>query len=99
MTDLEKIKQMAKLELANREFFYFCHLLAPDFYAADRQYLIDLCNEMQVFYESDDDVLIVNVPPRYGKSRTAVMFAQWIFGQNQNENKCQSIVGLKGVFD
>lgn len=88
MTDLEKIKQMAKLELANREFFYFFHFLATEFYAADRQYLIDLCNEMQVFYESDDDVLIVNVPPRHGKSRTAVMLAQWIFGQNQNENKC-----------
>lgn len=61
--DKKAIQQAAKLELANREFFYFCHLLAPDFYAADRQYLIDLCDKMQEFYESDDDVLIINVPP------------------------------------
>lgn len=104
MTDLEKIKQMAKIELANREFFYFCHLLAPDFYATDRQYLMDLCNDMQEFYESDDDVLIINVPPRHGKSRTAVMLAQWIFGQNQNEkimtgsyNETLSTMFSKGV--
>jgi predicted phage terminase large subunit-like protein len=104
MTDLDKIKQMAKIELANREFFYFCHLLAPDFYATDRQYLMDLCNDMQEFYESDDDVLIINVPPRHGKSRTAVMLAQWIFGQNQNEkimtgsyNETLSTMFSKGV--
>lgn len=104
MTDLDKIKQLAKIELANREFFYFCHLLAPDFYATDRQYLMDLCNDMQEFYESDDDVLIINVPPRHGKSRTAVMLAQWIFGQNQNEkimtgsyNETLSTMFSKGV--
>lgn len=104
MTDLDKIKQMAKIELANREFFYFCHLLAPDFYATDRQYLMDLCNDMQEFYESDDDVLIINVPPRHGKSRTAVMLAQWIFGQNQDEkimtgsyNETLSTMFSKGV--
>ncbi|MEK3993691.1 phage terminase large subunit [Psychrobacillus sp. FSL K6-2365] len=95
---------MAKIELANREFFYFCHLLAPDFYATDRQYLMDLCNDMQEFYESDDDVLIINVPPRHGKSRTAVMLAQWIFGQNQDEkimtgsyNETLSTMFSKGV--
>ncbi|QNK90486.1 phage terminase large subunit [Sporosarcina sp. resist] len=102
--DLEQIKHMARIELANREFFYFCHLLAPDFYAANRQYLVDLCDEMQAFYESDDDVLIVNVPPRHGKSRTAVMLAQWIFGQNQEEkvmtgsyNETLSTMFSKGV--
>lgn len=61
--DLESIKLEAKKELARREFFYFCNLLAPDFYASDREYLIMLCSEMQNFYEGDDDVLIVNVPP------------------------------------
>lgn len=85
MTDLEVIKHMAKLELARREFFYFCHLLAPKFYKENRQYLIDMCDEMQDFYYSDDEVAIINVPPRHGKSRTASMFAQWVFGQNQEE--------------
>ncbi|WP_102274083.1 phage terminase large subunit [Cytobacillus massiliigabonensis] len=85
MTDLDVIKHMAKLELARREFFYFCHLLAPKFYKENRQYLIDMCDEMQDFYYSDDEVAIINVPPRHGKSRTASMFAQWVFGQNQEE--------------
>lgn len=88
MTDekLTVVKREARLELARRDFFYFCHLLAPSFYKMSRQYLIDMCNEMQGFYESDDDdVLIINVPPRHGKSRTASMFAEWVFGKNTNE--------------
>ncbi|MEK4513609.1 phage terminase large subunit [Paenibacillus sp. FSL K6-2524] len=85
MVDIEVIKRGARIELARREFFYFCQAMAPDFYKNDRQFLIDLCNEMQDFYESDDDILIVNEPPRHGKSRTASMLAQWIFGKNQQE--------------
>lgn len=85
MDRMDFIKQQAKLELARREFFYFCHAMAPDFYKKERQFLVELCNEMQDFYYSDDDVLIINEPPRHGKSRTASMFAQWVFGQNQEE--------------
>jgi len=83
MIDRETIKHYAKIELAKREFFGFCHAMAADFYKDDRQYLIDLCTDMQDFYQSDDDILIVNEPPRHGKSRTASMFAQWVFGQDQ----------------
>jgi predicted phage terminase large subunit-like protein len=83
--DRELIRQQAKLELARREFFYFCHLLAPDFYRPERHYLKALCDDMQEFYESDDDVSIYNLPPRHGKSRTAGLLAQWVFGRNQQE--------------
>ena len=82
---MELIKLEAKKELARREFFYFCNLLAPDFYKEDREYLIELCDEMQEFYQSDDEVLIINLPPRHGKSRTAGLFTQWVFGKNKNE--------------
>lgn len=85
MIDMELIKLEAKKELARREFFYFCNLLAPDFYKEDREYLIELCSEMQDFYQSDDEVLIINLPPRHGKSRTAGLFTQWVFGQDKNE--------------
>lgn len=85
MVDIESIKRGAKIELAKREFFYFCQAMAPDFYRDNRRYLIDMCNEMQDFYESDDDILIVNLPPRHGKSRTASMLAQWAFGQKPKE--------------
>lgn len=83
--DLEAIKRGAKVELARRDFFFFCNQTAPSFYKKERDYLKELCDEMQDFYFSDDDVLIINVPPRHGKSRTAFMFAQWVFGQNLNE--------------
>lgn len=83
--DRELIKKYAEIELAKREFFYFCHLKAPDFYKLDRLYLVELGNELQDFYESDDDVLIVNLPPRHGKSRTAGLLVQWVFGKNQRE--------------
>lgn len=85
MVNRQQIKKLAMIELAKREFFYFCHLKAPDFYKLDRPYLIQLCKELQDFYESDDDVLIINLPPRHGKSRTAGLFVQWAFGKNQQE--------------
>ena len=75
----------AKIELARRRFFYFCQLKAPDFYKDDRQYLKELCDTLQDFYESDEPVLIINMPPRHGKSRTASLFVEWMFGKNQKE--------------
>lgn len=72
----------AKLELARRCFFDYCYLTASDFYKWDRKFLVDLANEMQVFSESDDDVLIINLPPRHGKSRTAGKFVEWLLGSN-----------------
>lgn len=83
--DKNKIALGAKIELAKREFFFYCNLKAPDFYKANRKYLVDLCNEFQDFYESDDDVLIINEPPRHGKSRTAGAFVEWVLGKNNNE--------------
>ncbi len=83
--DRNAIRKQAKLELARREFFYFCHLLAPDFYKRDRDYLKALCDDMQDFLASADDVAIYNLPPRHGKSRTAGLLAQWVFGKNQLE--------------
>lgn len=79
------LKQYAKIELAKREFFYYCNLKAPDFYKLDRQYLIDFCNELQAFYEGDDEVMVINMPPRHGKSRTAGLFVEWVLGKNKNE--------------
>ena len=81
----DEIIKQAKLELARREFFFYCHLKAPDFYKPDRKYLVDLCNSMQEFYEGDDEVLIINLPPRMGKSRSAGLFVEWGLGKNQKE--------------
>ncbi len=81
----EEIRYQANLALARRNFWHFCKLLAPDFYMEGRDYLKEFCNALQAFYESDQRVLIINMPPRHGKSRTAGLFAEWIFGKNPAE--------------
>lgn len=83
--DRELIKLGAKIELARREFFFYCNLKAPDFYKTDRRYLVDLCNEFQDFIQSDDEVMIVNEPPRHGKSRTAGLLVEWVLGNDQSQ--------------
>ena len=81
-----ELMQQFKYELARREFFYYCHLQAPDFYRKNRDYLVELCNTLQEFYEDPDaKVLIMNMPPRHGKSRTAQMAVKWILGKNPIE--------------
>lgn len=79
------IKLHAQIELAKREFFFYCNLKAPDFYKHDRKYLIELCQDLQEFYQSDDEVLVISLPPRHGKSRTAGLFVEWVLGKNKTE--------------
>lgn len=82
----ERIKRQAKRELARREFFYFCNLMAFDFYKPERRYLVELCEELQSFYGDEKaKVLIINEPPRHGKSRTASLFVEWVLGRNPAE--------------
>lgn len=83
--DRELIKLGAKIELAKREFFFYCNLKAPNFYKSDRKYLVELCNDLQDFYENDDEVLVINEPPRHGKSRTAGLFVEWVLGKDQSQ--------------
>lgn len=74
-----------KKALARKDFFSYCNLKAPDFYKENRSFLVSVCNDFQSFYESDEDVLILTMPPRHGKSRTTGCFVEWALGQNQNE--------------
>jgi predicted phage terminase large subunit-like protein len=87
MMDRTAIKQQARFELARRDFFYYCQLMAGDFYKTDRTYLKQLCDSFQGFMSDDEhNVLVVNIGPRHGKSRTAGMFVQWVLG-NDNSKK------------
>lgn len=85
--DRAAIRQQARFELARRDFFYYCHLMASDFYKPSRRYLVELCNDLQGFLsDNEHNVLVINEPPRHGKSRTAGMFVQWLLG-NDNDKK------------
>lgn len=81
----EELKKQARLELAKRDFFDYCKLTAPDFYKEDRIFLKDVCNQLQNFYNSNEKICVINMPPRHGKSRTAGKLVEWILGNNQNE--------------
>ncbi len=81
----EELIKQARLELARRDFFEYCKLTAPDFYKDDRLFLKDMCNQLQDFYESKDRFLVINLPPRHGKSRTASKLVEWILGKNTKE--------------
>ena len=79
---MNEITLGARVELARRDFFEYCHLKAPDFYKYSRKFLIDMADELQTFLDSEDDVLVINEPPRHGKSRTAGNFVEWILGND-----------------
>lgn len=100
----ERIRTGARIELARRDFWHYCNLKAPDFYKPDRKYLVDQCNEMQDFIESDDDVLVINEPPRHGKSRTGQSLVEWVLGKDKTQkvmtgsyNETLSTTFAKGV--
>lgn len=83
---LEELRQN-KIKYAKDDFFTYCNLTAPDFYKKDRQYLIDLASDLQSFYKDDDgeDVLVINVGPRHGKSRTGGKFVEWVLGNDKSK--------------
>ena len=77
-----------RMELARRDFWEYCKLTSPDFYKEDRAYLKDMAERLQWFIEdADEQILVVNLPPRHGKSRTATKFVQWLFGKYGAEKK------------
>lgn len=78
----KQIIQQAKMELSRREFWQYCKFTSPDFYKEERTFLHDLSQKLQWFVEeATEQIMVVNLPPRHGKSRTATKFVQWLFGK------------------
>lgn len=83
-----KLQQEFKKELARREFWQYCKFTSPDFYTNDRTFLKDLAEKLQWFIEeATEQIMVVNMPPRHGKSRTATKFVQWLFGRYGKDTK------------
>lgn len=83
--------EQLQYELARRDFWEYCKLRAPSFYKESRTYLKEFCYKLQAFYEESKNegskkVIVINMPPRHGKSRTLGLFTEWLFGKN-NHNK------------
>ena len=78
-------------ELARRELYTYCQVTNPQFYLEDRLYLRDMCNEIQDFIENASErFLVVNLPPRHGKSYTSKNLTEWLFGF---DNKLKVMTG------
>ncbi|PEQ68951.1 phage terminase large subunit [Bacillus cereus] len=83
-----------RVELSRQSFWEYCKTRAPDFYIQGRIHLEMICNTLQSLYEgtllNDDGKpyrnLIMNLPPRHGKSRTLILFCEWVLGKSQ-ENR------------
>ena len=88
-----EIKVEENKQRAKESFWEYCKLTNPDFYFEGRDFLKDYCDMLQKLYErklllEDGELclkLMINFPPRHGKSRTLVLFVQWCFGKNPNE--------------
>ena len=80
--DKNLLKYYARLELSKRSFWEYCKFTSSDFYTEDRHFLNELSNKLQWFVEeASEQIMVVNMPPRHGKSRTATKFVQWLFGK------------------
>ena len=79
----EYIRTMAKAQLAKRHLYDFCVVSYPSFYLPDRMFLKDICEKIEHFiFKSDKHFLLLNAPPRFGKSLTAQNTTAWLLGLN-----------------
>ena len=86
--DKEMLKYYARIELSKRSFWEYCKFTSPDFYTEDRHFLRDLAEKLQWFIEeAEEQIMVVNMPPRHGKSRTSTKFVQWLFGKYGHDIK------------
>lgn len=83
MTRDEVIKLGAKLELARRHLYDFCQMMFPNFYKDERTYLKEFCESVENFInDKDKRFLIINMPPRHGKSLTDQCLTAWLLGRD-----------------
>lgn len=75
---MEFIRLEARKELARREFRYYCKLFASRFLHRRKALFKRLVWTVEAVAESDKKILVINMPPRFGKSRTATLFVQWL---------------------
>lgn len=71
-------------KLARQNLWHYCKLKAPNFYNENTPYLKEICDSLQDFENDDNELLVINLPPRFGKTRTAGLAVQWYFGRNKN---------------
>jgi predicted phage terminase large subunit-like protein len=93
------VARAKKIKAAKTDLRAFCNLIDPGFFRDEYAYQDELCGVLQQMYEKRlinpktgeaYNILVINMPPGFGKSYTAQMFSVWAFGQNVR-NKIISI--------
>ena len=83
MINKNQAKQLIKIQLARRCLYDYCQLMNPQFYKGNRIYLKEMCDKIQEFINQDEKkFLVINLPPRHGKSFTSQNTVEWLFGSN-----------------
>lgn len=74
--------QDIELAMAHNNLWEFCKLMHPKFFKDSRKYLMEMANKIEDFIEhSPKHFLVLNAPPRHGKSLTAQDTTAWLFGR------------------
>lgn len=72
-----------RIALARNNLWEFCKLLEGDFFTDEMPHLKRLAGVYQDFYEGKlGNKLMLNIPPRFGKTRTLKMFETWLLGKD-----------------
>ncbi len=74
----------AKCILASKSLFDYCKIVdSNEFYNEEKaSYLKEMCKAIQEFENDDNEALIINMPPRHGKTRTVNNSVNWLLGRN-----------------
>lgn len=103
------------LTRAQDDFWAFCRLMDPNFFREDRPHLRILAQTLQALGEGalcdaesgrPQNKLMINLPPRMGKTYALTLFLQWLLGKNEREkiisvsyNEILAARGAKAVRD
>lgn len=80
----KSVERELRLELARKDLYGYCELKSPDFYNDEIPHLKSMCDSIQSFlFDSDKKLLILCMPPRFGKSRTMSNTTEWLFGYDK----------------
>lgn len=87
----EYVREQAKIELARRHLYDYCKITNPNFYKPNRVYLKEMCESIEAFLNQNvKKFLVINLPPRHGKSFTSKNTVEWLFGK---DNKLRVMTG------
>ncbi len=82
----ELIISCLKTEVTRRNFYEFCKMYDPGFFAPDKPHLKLIADSFQKIAERKINKLMVSLPPRAGKSYITSLFCAWMLGRNPAES-------------